>query len=292
MAFMHYGLALTDFLEIIMTDHIAPHITAAIQPHYDLSLTRVSSTAVEFYSEAEYNAFYENVRAFNTYVSEILPIRYVRAAIASQLGAIILEVFTTIAFILIFLRLFIIGLCVSGSSNLLRALLLIFFAPENGVFSNGLFATLFALFAGTLLFNISAAIIYPGASLVTSISVFVGAVLVALVVAIPFLLIGNWGAYTTAYIKGQSTSANIVSEMLTDVVHLISFFLRINIQLIRVVIIAGTSYTLYELYYEGSSDAVLDLTDALNNATLFDLPFTLNAIIGATFHLLFELGHF
>lgn len=74
--------------------------------------------------------------------------------------------------------------------------------------------------------------------------------LLYLVALIPFNLIYNWGAYFPIYIKGQSIKKNILFELLTDYIHLLSFFLRINIQLIRLVIITCVFYMYNEMYIE------------------------------------------
>lgn len=74
--------------------------------------------------------------------------------------------------------------------------------------------------------------------------------LLYLVALIPINLIYNWGAYFPIYIKGQSIKKNVFVELVTDYIHLLSFFLRINIQLIRVVIITCVFYMYNEMYVE------------------------------------------
>lgn len=74
--------------------------------------------------------------------------------------------------------------------------------------------------------------------------------LLYLVALIPINLVYNWGAYFPIYIKGQSIKKNIFVELATDYIHLLSFFLRINIQLIRVVIITCVFYMYNEMYVE------------------------------------------
>lgn len=74
--------------------------------------------------------------------------------------------------------------------------------------------------------------------------------LLYLVALIPINLIYNWGAYFPVYIKGQSIKKNVFVELATDYIHLLSFFLRINIQLIRLVIITCVFYMYNEMYVE------------------------------------------
>lgn len=76
------------------------------------------------------------------------------------------------------------------------------------------------------------------------------ALLVYLVALLPINLIYNWGTYFPIYIKGQSIKKNIIIELMTDYIHILSFFLRINIQLIRLVIITCTFYLYNEMYVE------------------------------------------
>lgn len=74
--------------------------------------------------------------------------------------------------------------------------------------------------------------------------------LLYLVALVPINLIYNWGTYFPIYIKGQSNKKNIFIELMTDYIHLLSFFLRINIQLIRLVIITCVFYMYNEMYIE------------------------------------------
>lgn len=96
----------------------------------------------------------------------------------------------------------------------------------------------------------------------------------------------NWGFYTPIYIKGQSVKKNILIEFITDILHLFSFFLRIYVQLIRVIIIFTTLYLYSELYIE------LDLYIHYNNSYE---SYTLSSLLGEFLekisHLFFELGH-
>ena len=93
------------------------------------------------------------------------------------------------------------------------------------------------------LFNLNTPIMFIGVLLAVMI-------VIILVVLIPISLLFNWGFYATIYVKGQSIKKNLIIEVLTDYIHFISFFLRINIQLIRLVILSAVFYMYNEMYYE------------------------------------------
>jgi hypothetical protein len=112
------------------------------------------------------------------------------------------------------------------------------------------------------------------------------------VALIPVILIINWGAYTSSYVKGQSIKANPFIELTTDLVHLLSFFLRINVQLIRVVIFGVTSYTYSELYLElAYGYGIIDITQFNSWAAWSSPHLALSSLLGLIAHLFFELGH-
>lgn len=113
--------------------------------------------------------------------------------------------------------------------------------------------------------------------------------LLYLVALLPINLIYNWGAYFPIYVKGQSIKKNIFVELMTDYIHLLSFFLRINIQLIRLVIITCVFYMYNEMYVEF-------IYPTLNASS--DLGGTLGYLYaGAAFalklaaNLIYEVGH-
>ena len=168
----------------------------------------------------------------------------------------------------------------------------IFFTVEHGFLSGNLLRITAAIWTGSLLFNIISSLLNPTANyLVLGIMSFT-AVIISLVAIIPLLLLLNWGTYTPIYVKGQSIKKNIIFELLTDIIHLLSFFLRINIQLIRVVIFAGVSYTYSELYLELIYPYILtDFTQITSLALWLDLYTATTAICEGTAHLLFEIGH-
>lgn len=145
---------------------------------------------------------------------------------------------------------------------------------------------LLCIFFSALMFNIYCVLINPLTTITSLSLIFALSLIVSIVIAIPFLLLFNWGAYLTIYIKGQSIKANMLVELATDMAHLLSFFLRINIQLIRLVIFAGVSYTYSELYLE----LVYPYLNTTNS--IFSSYVLLTNLISMVAHLLFEIGHF
>lgn len=113
--------------------------------------------------------------------------------------------------------------------------------------------------------------------------------LLYLVALIPVNLIYNWGAYFPIYIKGQSIKKNVFVELMTDYIHLLSFFLRINIQLIRLVIITCVFYMYNEMYVEFIYPT---LSSSIEDPSIFGYIYA-----GAGFalkliaNLLYEVGH-
>jgi hypothetical protein len=133
----------------------------------------------------------------------------------------------------------------------------------------------------------------PLVSLTSMTLIFLLSLILGLVTFIPFLLLLNWGAYFTVYIKGQSIKANMFVELATDIAHLLSFFLRINIQLIRLVIFAGVSYTYSELYLELVYPYInTNVTDLIKQLPYNNIHITINNLILIIAHILFEIGHF
>lgn len=74
--------------------------------------------------------------------------------------------------------------------------------------------------------------------------------LLSMVLLWPISLIYNWGAYCTIYIKGEATMANLLGQVIMDYFYLISFFLRINLQFIRLVVLSGVFIVYNEFYFE------------------------------------------
>jgi hypothetical protein len=100
----------------------------------------------------------------------------------------------------------------------------------------------FACYNYNMGFLNNTAIIFP-------ISIYALILLFIAIFIIPCYLIFSYGAYFIAYIKGGSLKKNIFFEFLTDSLNLLSFFLRINIQFIRIALILFMFILYDEQYY-------------------------------------------
>lgn len=74
--------------------------------------------------------------------------------------------------------------------------------------------------------------------------------LVYIICLLPVSLLVQYGFYSVYYLRGTSTSLNIVYEVTLDYINLISFFLRILIQFIRIFLILLTVISLNEIFLE------------------------------------------
>lgn len=188
---IHYGLAVTDYVEILVETHVSPLASAALENVFGASLHY--SDAAQIIAAAspdELDAFYETVRSFNSYVSGLRPVRYARAAVSAPTLDAILRIIDLVILIVLIYYVFV-SLTASTFIGALRILNTYGFITENGFLVDGLMKTLFAVFVGTLSFNVALPVFYPSAGALTAAGVFLVAVLILLVAAIPFMLIGN-----------------------------------------------------------------------------------------------------
>lgn len=118
-------------------------------------------------------------------------------------------------------------------------------------------------------------------------------IIVILVILIPTSLLFSWGFYSPIYVKGQSIKKNLIIEVLTDYIHFISFFLRINIQLIRLVILSAVFYMYNEMYYEFIYPQY-NFNSLLYTPVYFSdyVYIGLESIYIITFNVIYEIGHF
>ena len=92
--------------------------------------------------------------------------------------------------------------------------------------------------------------------LIPTISIFLSFVfyslllLVVSVLIIPVYLIYSYGIFYIAYIRGSSLKKNIFFELLVDGLNLTSYFLRINIQFIRIFLVIAMFFLYDEQYYD------------------------------------------
>lgn len=112
--------------------------------------------------------------------------------------------------------------------------------------------------------------------------------LIFITLIIPVMLTVGWGSYFTAYIKGQSIKKSIFLDLLTDYVHVLSFFLRIYVQLIRCAIITVVLFLYTDMYLEfiyptlGKNQIKFDF-NFLNSCAMF--------LIELSATILYEIGH-
>lgn len=109
---------------------------------------------------------------------------------------------------------------------------------------------IFTLLASCLLFNtfVPIATIKTPAVLYTLATVII--LLLGTIILWPVSLIYNWGAYFTIYIKGESTLPNLLGQVVMDYFYVVSFFLRINLQFLRLVVLSGVFIVYNEFYFE------------------------------------------
>ena len=73
-------------------------------------------------------------------------------------------------------------------------------------------------------------------------------VLVFIIVVIPVMLISDWGFHFPSYLRGASDKNLVISELMYDYISTVTFFLRINIQLIRL-LIGAFVFSFFDLYF-------------------------------------------
>merc|ERR1712226_240425 len=106
-------------------------------------------------------------------------------------------------------------------------------------------------------------------------------------ICIPLVLILEYGFYGIIFIRGSSSSTLLTYEFLLDYINLTAYFLRISIQMIRIVVILVTYFTFNELFLEyyyiffnkGVSGNFLEKSFLVTNLFFFFL------------HLMFEIFH-
>ena len=125
------------------------------------------------------------------------------------------------------------------------------------------------------------------------ISIYFLIILFISILLIPCYLLFSYGAYFIAYIKGGSLKKNIFFEFLTDSLNLLSFFLRINIQFIRIALILFMFILYDEQYYSMVYPWYNTLTLNSNLTTFNDyLYYYTNVILSTILRGLYELAHF
>ena len=130
--------------------------------------------------------------------------------------------------------------------------------------------------------------------IVWNLTIYFLILLTIVVLFIPIYLLYSYGFYFLIYIRGSSLKKNFFFELLMDILNLLSFFLRINIQFIRVLLITFVFITYDEQYYDFvypwyntfsfSNNNLNNFTDYVFNSLLIIISFLLK--------FLYELTHF
>lgn len=110
-----------------------------------------------------------------------------------------------------------------------------------------------------------------------------GGLLVFLLFGIPSMLLLNYRAFFMTYIRGNVGLKPLLFELILDYINLIAFFLRFNIQLIRIIIITAIFF-LYNELFEEFIYPNYDLNVTIN--------FTLSNLILIFANMIYEVGHF
>lgn len=107
--------------------------------------------------------------------------------------------------------------------------------------------------------------------------------LVFLLFGIPLMLLLNYRAFFMTYIRGNVGLKPLLMELVLDYINLIAFFLRFNIQLIRILIITAIFFLYNELFEEFIYP---------NYTFNYSANFTITNLILIFANMLYEVGHF
>jgi len=122
--------------------------------------------------------------------------------------------------------------------------------------------------------------------------VWVLILLVFITIILPVYILKNYGSYYLSYLRGAGLSNLLLKEIFDDFVSVLSFFLRINIQLIRV-LIATIFFAVVCDYWEHTGAVSYNMMLEGNLVTFLDyLSFGSTYIWFVLFRLLYEVGHF
>jgi hypothetical protein len=106
-----------------------------------------------------------------------------------------------------------------------------------------------------------------------------------MLVSIPTTMVYNFGFYFIISIRGGATTLSYIYELILDYVNLISFALRLCIQLVRVVVIGVTYYMYNHLFF------VYNYLVSPSTSSVFNGLFTLTSYLIMWARLIFEVGH-
>lgn len=106
-----------------------------------------------------------------------------------------------------------------------------------------------------------------------------------MLVSIPVTMLFNFGFYAIISIRGGATTLSYLYELILDYVNLVSFALRICIQLVRVVVI-GVTYYMYNHLFFVYQYLSLPLTGFIE---VYSIELSQISLMWA--RLIFEVGH-
>lgn len=167
-----------------------------------------------------------------------------------------------------------------------------FTAIENEFNAPRVFLVIVSLLSSTLLLSAFLPFFNTNTPLITYVYISLIVYTLSIVLLWPISLIFNWGAYFTIYIKGESTMSNLIGQVVMDYFYVVSFFLRINLQFIRIIVLSGVFIIYNEFYFEfiypnyNFNDISLN-TNGWTDYTIIGLKLILTAIL----RFIYELGH-
>ena len=109
---------------------------------------------------------------------------------------------------------------------------------------------------------------------------------------IPLFILYDEGFYFLAFLRGSASKNSLFWEFIIDYMNTISFFLRINIQLIRILIIT-IFFLVYNEFYDSNIILIYNNSIDKHNFSFANYyVFFLNKIFHYILYFLFELSHF
>ena len=118
---------------------------------------------------------------------------------------------------------------------------------------------------------------------VTGLLPLYASLLIFLLFGIPVMLLINYRAFFMTYIRGNVGLKPLLMELVLDYINLIAFFLRFNIQLIRILIITAIFFLYNELFEEFIYP---------NYTYNVNININLTSLILLFANMLYEVGHF
>lgn len=250
----------------------------------------------QFYDSPRQNddtiPFIRLAHAIDSWVIQIIP---ENVYILRAFGGLTLLI-DSMAIVLFVISIFI---CISGGLsalnrqfNLLTFLKRFFLVIENEFTAPRSLLIIIALLSSTLL----ASTLFPAFSFKTPAMIYLIAtsilLLLSMVLLWPISLIYNWGTYASIYIKGESTMSNLLGQVVMDYFYVVSFFLRINLQFLRLVVLSGVFIVYNEFYFEFIYPNYNFESLNFNPVTWDDYAFLgVKFVITAILRFIYELGH-